>query len=100
MRINVYAEELTQRTEMIFKSPPNHPTETFRGVRFYLLSPDELHDDPDDDDSSAITLWVPWTKANGHDHGRLIVILQDMLTLLWTDAKMAGNKALGYETRL
>ncbi len=66
MRLNIYAEELTDRTEVIRKAPPNHPDEEFRGVRFYLASPDVLHADPDDDDSSAVTIWVPWTKRGGH----------------------------------
>lgn len=69
MRINVYAEELTHETELITKTVTDEKfgTRTFYGVRFYLESPDVLHADPADDDRSAITLWVPWTRANGHD---------------------------------
>jgi hypothetical protein len=66
MRINVYAEELTDRIEVARKAPPNHPNEEFRGIRLYLASPDVLHADPADDDSTAITIWVPWTKRGGH----------------------------------
>jgi hypothetical protein len=40
---------------------------TFYGVRVFLESPSVLHHSPDDDDRSAITFWVPWTKADGHD---------------------------------
>lgn len=78
MRINVYAEELTQRTELVTKQPDNHPGTTFYGVRFYLASPDVLHVTPDDDDSSAVTLWVPWTRAEGHD----VEVVRDLLLLL------------------
>lgn len=66
MRINVYAEELTDEVEVISKSPDNHPNESFKGIRMYLQSPDVLHRDPDDDDRSAITIWVPWSRAGGH----------------------------------
>lgn len=69
MRLNVYAEELTAETELVTKTVTDEKfgTRTFYGVRFYLKSPPELHDDPADDDRSAITLWVPWTRAGGHD---------------------------------
>jgi hypothetical protein len=71
MRINVYAEELTDRVEVVTKRPANHPGETFYGIRLYLASPDELHVTPDDDDSSAITVWVPWTRSGGNDFARV-----------------------------
>lgn len=68
MRINVYAEELTAETELVTKTVTDEKfgTRTFYGVRMYLASPDVLHADPVDDDRSAITFWVPWTRANGH----------------------------------
>lgn len=40
---------------------------TFYGVRMYLASPPELHDSPEDDDRSAITFWIPWTRKDGHN---------------------------------
>jgi hypothetical protein len=69
MRINVYAEEVTSETEIIRKTvhTDEGTDETFYGVRFYLLSPKELHHSSDDDDRSAITLWVRWTKADGNN---------------------------------
>lgn len=69
MRINVYAEELTDETEMLTKTVTDEKfgTRTFYGIRVYLKSPPELHADPEDDDRSAITFWVSWTKAKGHD---------------------------------
>lgn len=69
MRINVYAEELTDEVELITKHVDDEKfgPRTFYGVRVYLASPDVLHSDPEDDDRSAITLWVPWTRVGGHN---------------------------------
>ena len=65
MRVNVYAEELTSRVEIIGKEIDGH---TYTGVRFYLELPSTdpitgkqhsgpfLHR-PGDDDSSAVTFW-------------------------------------------
>jgi hypothetical protein len=85
MRINVYAEELTMDVEVIHKSPANVPEVTFTGVRMYLKSPDELHSDPDDDDRSAITFWVPWTKATGHRPEEVIELLRKLADELEDD---------------
>lgn len=65
MRINVYHHELDymQRTEIVRKKADTGTT--FYGVRFYTEPP--LMHQPGDDDSAAITLWVPWTKAQGHN---------------------------------
>lgn len=71
MRVNVYAEEMTDRVEIISKTIDGHK---FTGLRFYLELPvttrvPQAVDDPgehvrgkfvhrlDDDDSSAITFW-------------------------------------------
>lgn len=64
MRINVYAEEITDAVEIIEKTTPDG---TFTGVRFWLELPVTLPDGsqaqgrfihrPGDDDSSAITFW-------------------------------------------
>lgn len=80
MRINVYAEELTDVTELVTKTVTDAKfgTRTFYGVRFYLESPAVLHADPDDDDRSAITLWVPWTRAGGHDFGTVADVLGEL----------------------
>lgn len=68
MRVNCYAEELTDRIEIIEKTTKDG---TFTGLRLYLELPvtvPSLHGavqqirgpfkhHPDDDDSSAITFW-------------------------------------------
>ena len=63
MRVNVYAEEMTNRVEIIKKTIDG---QVFTGVRFYLELPvsdgHEFHQGPfihreGDDDSSAVTFW-------------------------------------------
>ena len=64
MRVNVYAEEMTDRVEIISKEADGH---NFTGLRFYLYLPVTtrgggqiagrfLHREGDDD-SSAVTFW-------------------------------------------
>lgn len=63
MRVNVYAEEMTDRVEIIGKEIDGR---TFTGCRFYLELPATengvqhrgpfIHR-PGDDDSSAVTFW-------------------------------------------
>ncbi len=71
MRINVYAEELTQDIEVVTKVVDGR---TFYAVRLFLKSPPELHHTVEDDDRSAITLWVPW-KNGKNNHEYLITIM-------------------------
>jgi len=65
MLINVYAEEITDRVELVSKTIDGY---TYVGVRFYLYLPTTLSDGhtyvqgpfihrEGDDDSSAITFW-------------------------------------------
>jgi len=81
MRINVYAEEITGETELVTKTVTDEKfgERTFYGVRFFLASPPELHSDPADDDRSAITLWVPWTRKGGHNPLPMYRTLMDMI---------------------
>ena len=63
MRVNIYAEEMTERVEIISKETDGH---TFTGLRLYLYLPVTvggeqqqgpfMHRDGDDD-SAAITFW-------------------------------------------
>lgn len=64
MRVNIYAEEMTDRVELIHKRTEDG---TFTGVRFYLELPVTLTNGthasgpfmhhPGDDDSAAVTFW-------------------------------------------
>lgn len=78
MRLNIYAEEVTGETGVVIKAPDNHPDNQFYGVRMYLESPSVLHRTDDDDDRSAVTIWVPWTKEGGHDFARIHALLDNL----------------------
>jgi len=63
MRVNVYAEELTERVEIIAKEIDG---QRFTGLRIYLELPATVNGQqhqgpfmhrPGDDDSSAVTFW-------------------------------------------
>jgi hypothetical protein len=62
MRVNVYAEELTDDIEVVQQFGGGHPRPFF-GLRIYLRSPSELHHTPEDDDRSAVTFWFDSTAA-------------------------------------
>lgn len=57
MRVNVYREELTTDVEVVDVHVPEKNT-TYYGVRLYLASSNKLHNTPDDDDRSAVTIWT------------------------------------------
>ena len=62
MRINIYAEELFEKGSARAMERVSKTTDsgrTFFGARLYLKSAEELHDTPDDDDRSAVTIWGP-----------------------------------------
>ncbi|MCI0565338.1 MAG: hypothetical protein MN733_43290 [Nitrososphaera sp.] len=84
MRINVYAEELTDEVQLIVReiASDNPDHRIFYGLRFYLESPTELHHTADDDDRSAITIWVPWTKQHGNNRYLVHSLLENLLLLL------------------
>lgn len=63
MRVNIYAEEMTDRVELITKEIEG---QEFLGLRFYLELPATVNGKqykgpflhtPDDDDSAAVTFW-------------------------------------------
>ena len=65
MRINVYAEELTNQVELVTKTLEDG--RKFYAVRLFLESSSKLHNTLKDDDRSGITFWVPWTKEKGNN---------------------------------
>ncbi len=82
MRVNVYAEEITRRVEMVRKTVDGIE---FTGLRLYLYLPvstpggniaGPFKHSADDDDSAAITFW-------GKD--AMATVLTRMLGLLITD---------------
>ena len=50
----------------------------FHGFRMYTEPP--LEHEPGDDDSAAVTIWVPWTKKGGHDTEELREIAASLIT--------------------
>jgi hypothetical protein len=66
VRINVYAEELTQEVQIVRKTIEDG--REFLAIRLFLKSSKDLHHTPTDDDRSAITFWVPWYKGENHPH--------------------------------
>lgn len=90
MRINVYAEEMTDRVEIISKKIGET---TYTGVRFFLELPMTINGQlqrgpfihgPGDDDSSAVTFWGKKT---------LKVALQKALLLLSDEENREDNKS-------
>lgn len=63
MRINIYAEELPTERRVERISTTADTGRTYFGARVYLQSPESLHDEPGDDDRSAITFWGPREKV-------------------------------------
>ena len=103
MRVNIYAEEITDRVEIIIKRTDEG---TFTGVRFYLELPVSLATPPaklgaqpgiaqvsgpfvhhlGDDDSSAVTFWG---KRDLH------AVLRKALDLLESHYTASGNPIHG-----
>ena len=80
MRINLYHHEMkfmAERVEHIRKTADTGIE--FHGIRFYTEAP--LMHQPDDDDSSAVTFWVPWTKKSGHNVAQLRRIALNMIQI-------------------
>ena len=61
MRINVYSQELTPEGQVDAKK--SNTGIVYRAVRLMLHSSPMLHHPPADDDRSAITFWLPSSKA-------------------------------------
>lgn len=97
MRINVYAEEITSETEIVKKTVNQ---ELFYGVRVFLKSAKELHYGTSDDDRSAITFWVPFTKKTGNRPQIVLDALASMLLKLMETARANGDKFFIMEDQL
>jgi hypothetical protein len=61
MRVNVYSQELTNEVHLIQKE--SNTGLIYSAVQLMLHSSDKLHHPPRDDDRSAITIWLPKSKA-------------------------------------
>lgn len=57
MRVNVYSQELTGEVVLIQKE--SNTGLVYSAVQMLLHSSDRLHHPPQDDDRSAVTIWLP-----------------------------------------
>lgn len=77
-RINIYHHEvpfMADRSEHVIKTADTG--NEFHGLRLYTEAP--LMHQPDDDDSAAITIWVPWTRRRGNDTSDMRKIAQNII---------------------
>ena len=78
MRVNVYAEEITERVEIVEKTADTGST--FVGVRFYLKTHEDMlmPKHPDNDDS-AVTFWCKSSKSGfkGGDEETLMNLFRE-----------------------
>ena len=77
MRINVYSQELTDEARLIAK--PSNTGVTYHAVQLMLHSSPMLHHPPEDDDRSAVTLWLPKSQ---HRREALAATLERMAKLV------------------
>jgi len=56
MRVNIYNEELTRQSEIVWREP--RPGVRYCGLRIFQRSSPSLHANGTDDDRSAVTFWV------------------------------------------
>lgn len=68
MRIQIYDEEITGEISIVRKTADTGLT--FIGLRLFLASPDVLHNEPNDDDRSAITFWYEDGNQSEETHVR------------------------------
>lgn len=82
MRCNVYSQELTSEVKLVSKEGTDGSGDisTFYGVRMYLHSPKQLHQNTDDDDRSAITLWLPSSKERRTELGETLTEMAYLVT--------------------
>lgn len=57
MRVNVYSQELTPEVNLIQKE--SNTGLVYSAVQLMLHSSEKLHHPPQDDDRSAVTIWLP-----------------------------------------
>ena len=76
MRVNIYAEELTEEVTLVKKRTDDG--RLMFGMRVYLHSTQRLEHSPVDDDRSAVTFWVPWSADAGYEPEYLSALVTDM----------------------
>ncbi len=68
MRINVYSQELTSEVLLVRKE--SNTGIVYHAAQLILHSSPRLHHPPDDDDRSAVTFWMPKSRARREEMAR------------------------------
>lgn len=68
MRINVYSQELTDEVKLLSKESDGR---VYHAAQLMLHSSPRLHHPPQDDDRSAVTFWLPKSKARREDMAKV-----------------------------
>lgn len=68
MRINVYSQELT--SEVINVRKESNTGVVYEGAQLVLHSSPRLHHQPEDDDRSAVTFWLPKSPTRREEMAR------------------------------
>jgi len=61
MRVHIYSQEQTDEVNLIVKTAETGVP--YHGVQFVLHSSGRLHNEPGDDDRSAVTFWLPRSRG-------------------------------------
>ena len=77
MRVNVYSQELTSEVNLIQKE--SNTGLVYSAVQLMLHSSERLHHPPQDDDRSAVTIWLPKSTERRED---LAIALEHMAGLV------------------
>lgn len=75
MRLNVYSQELTDDYRLVQQEA--NTGLVYSAVRWFMKSAPELHTGVDDDDRSAITIWLP---KSPHRREKLARTLEGLAT--------------------
>lgn len=85
MRINVYSQELTDEVLLIAKE--SNTGIVYHAAQMILHSSPMLHHPPHDDDRSAVTFWLPKSKARREE---MAVAFEKMALLFRTAPSETG----------
>lgn len=77
MKVNVYSQELTDEVVLVEKEAGTGIV--YSGVQMVLHSSERLHNDPGDDDRSAVTFWLP---KSAHRRESLAVAFEEAARLV------------------
>lgn len=85
MRVNVYSQELTNEVNLVEKT--SNTGLVYSAVQLMLHSSEKLHHPPQDDDRSAVTIWLPKSVERRE---QLATTLEDMAALVRTARSETG----------